>query len=88
MGKKEYVKCVLTGRYNESPEFDDTGKMTNPGIKDNKSWCGRKINTSLEWTFEDPTHVINNAICYGRLLACGDCSKAIVEALIKGSDNE
>lgn len=48
-----------------------------------ESWCGRRV--SMEWAFVDATHALLNARQGQRLLICPKCSKAMAEALKKGT---
>lgn len=56
--------------------------------KDNigMSWCGRSI--AYETHFMDIDHAAMNGRNQGRLVACSECTKAIIKALTHGQDGK
>lgn len=78
MNRPEYIKCVLTGKY-DIPEDSPGG----PHLEQ-KTWCGRDI--FREFVFQDPTHAALNGLEKGRLVACKECVDAINVALNNGID--
>lgn len=83
MSRPDYVRCVLTGMY--SGTFPPGPGPQIPGlfVAAKNTWCGR---TDVhEFVFQDPTHAALNGLQEGRLMACPECSDAIVRALQKGT---
>lgn len=75
MSRPDYVRCVLTGRY-DIPSDAPGGPH-----REEKTWCGRDVSTGWGWCFIDASHAALNAANGGRLVACDACVDAIVKAL-------
>ena len=53
---------------------DDGEKLRAPLL-----WCGRKLNGTFEWAFQDAQHVA--LAVGGRIAPCKNCIKAIIKQL-------
>lgn len=47
------------------------------------AWCGRRI---AGFAFQDIDHAAYNGMANGRLVACKQCTKAIIRCLTEGQD--
>ncbi len=50
------------------------------------TWCGRPY-SSMGWLFQSIDHAALNGDQEGRLVACPECTKAVIKALSNGQES-
>jgi hypothetical protein len=53
---------------------------------DGRSWCGQVLN-KFDFAFVSIEHAAFNGRAGGRLVACSECTAAIIKALTNGQEN-